>query len=102
MIDFGEVVQRLVRRRTPWGEQDSPTVVAAVESALERSLSGAIMSGGAKPKIRTIAEGENLVRQGEPGNEIFLILDGIFVVEVDGEQVAEIGPAQWWGSGPPW
>ena len=50
------------------------------------------MRGGTKPTIRTLAEGENLVRQGEAGTEVFLILDGIFVVEVDGEQVAEIGP----------
>ena len=50
------------------------------------------MRGGTKPKIRTVAEGETLVRQGEPGTDVYLILDGIFVVEVDGEQVAEIGP----------
>jgi CRP-like cAMP-binding protein len=50
------------------------------------------MSGGTKPKIRTIAAGENLVRQGQTGTEVFLILDGIFVVEVDDNVVAEIGP----------
>ncbi len=50
------------------------------------------MSGGAKPTIRTIAEGDSLVRQGEPGTEVFLILDGIFVVEVDDREIAEIGP----------
>ena len=52
------------------------------------------MGGGTKPKIRTIAEGENLVRQGEAGTDVFLILDGIFVVEVDDEVVAEIGPGR--------
>ena len=92
VIDFGKWFNHSFGDRTPWGEQDSPTVVAAVESALERSLSSAIMSGGASPSIRTIAEGENLVRQGQPGTEVFLILDGIFVVEVDDAQVAEIGP----------
>jgi Cyclic nucleotide-binding domain len=91
-IDFGKWFNHSFGDRTPWGEQDSPAVVAAVESALERSLSSAIMSGGAKPKIRSIAEGENLVRQGDAGTEVFLILDGIFVVEVDGDEVAEIGP----------
>jgi len=91
-IDFGKWFNHSFGDRTPWGEQDSPAVVAAVESALERSLSGAIMRGAAKPTIRSIAEGTNLVRQGEPGTEVFLILDGIFVVEVDDEQVAEIGP----------
>ena len=44
-IDFGKWFKDSFGDRTPWGEQDSPAVVAAVESALERSLSGAIMSG---------------------------------------------------------
>lgn len=92
VIDFGKWFNDSFGDRTPWGERDSPAVVAAVESALERSLSSAIMSGGAKPKIKTIPLGGNLVRQGEPGTEVYLILDGIFVVEVDGSEVAEIGP----------
>ena len=92
VIDFGKWFNNSFGDRTPWGEQDSPTIVAAVESALERSLSSSIMSGGTKPTIRTIAEGENLVKQGQGGTEVFLILDGIFVVEVDERPVAEIGP----------
>ena len=92
VIDFGKWFHDSYGDRTPWGEQDLPTVVAAVESALERSLSGAIMSGGTKPKFRKIKEGEDLVRQGQGGTEVYLILDGIFVVEIDGEEVAEIGP----------
>jgi hypothetical protein len=91
-IDFGKWFSHSFSDRTPWGTQDSPAVVAEVESALERSLSSVIMHGGAKPTIRKIAEGANLVRQGEAGTEVFLILDGIFVVEVDGRPVAEIGP----------
>ena len=92
LVDFGKWFNDSFGQRTPWGEQDSPAVVAAVESALERSLSTTIMSGGTKPRIRSIAEGENLVRQGEHGTDVFLILDGMFVVEVDDQQVAEIGP----------
>jgi hypothetical protein len=92
VIDFAKWFNNSFGDRTPWGEQDSPAVVAAVESALERSMSSMIMSGGAKPAIRIIAEGENLVRQGDPGTDVFLILDGMFVVEVDDRQVAEIGP----------
>ena len=92
MIDFGKWFNNSFGDRTPWGEQDSPAVVAAVESALERSLSTAIMSGGTKPKIRSIADGETLVKQGQGGTDVFLILDGMFVVEVDDKAVAEIGP----------
>jgi hypothetical protein len=91
-IDFGKWFNDSFGDRTPWGEQDSPAIVAAVESALERSLSSNIMRGDAKPKIATLAEGDTLLRQGDPGTDVFLILDGIFVVEVDGEPVAEIGP----------
>ena len=92
VIDFGTWFNHAFGDRTPWGETDSPAVVAAVESALERSLSSSIMRGGTKPKVRSIAEDEALVTQGEPGSDVYLILDGIFVVEVDGTPVAEIGP----------
>jgi hypothetical protein len=91
-IDFQKWFNHSFGDRTPWGEQDSPAVTAAVESALERSLSGAIMHGGAKPQIRTLKEGATLVTQGEAGTDVFLILDGMFVVEVDEQQDAEIGP----------
>jgi CRP-like cAMP-binding protein len=50
------------------------------------------MHGDEKPKIRSIKEGDTLVKQGDSGTEVFLILDGMFVVEADGEALAEIGP----------
>src|SRR4051812_10998760 len=37
--------------RTPWGDEDSPALMAEVESALERELSTVIMRSG-KPKFR--------------------------------------------------
>jgi len=92
VIDFNKWFNHAFGDRTPWGDADSPAVVAEVESALERSLSSAIMAGGAKPKIRSIAEGETLVRQDEPGTEVYLILDGMFTVDVDEQTVGEIGP----------
>lgn len=92
VIDFGTWFNSSFGERTPWGAQDSPSVVAAVESALERSLSGAIMRGGVKPTIHTVHEDEALVRQGARTTDVYLILDGIFVVEIDHEPIAEIGP----------
>ncbi len=91
LIDFNKWFKDSFGERTPWGEYDSPAVVAAVESAIERQLSSSIM-GGAKPRIRTLAEGDALVTQGERTIEVYLILDGMFVVVVDGKEVAEIGP----------
>jgi CRP-like cAMP-binding protein len=67
-------------------------VVTLAESALERTLSAAIMRGRTKPRVRTVAAGEDLVRQGDPGRELFLLLDGVLEVLVDGVPVAEVGP----------
>jgi len=92
VVDFNTWFNDSFGDRTPWGTSDSPAVVATVESALERQLSTTIMRGGAKPNIRTLAAGQALLEQGAPGTEVYVILDGIFVVEVNGEPVAEIGP----------
>ena len=83
MIDFGKRFTDSYGDRTPWGQQDSPAVVAAVESALETIAVMVVMASDAKPKIRSIREGDSLVRQGDSGTEVFLILDGMFVVEVE-------------------
>lgn len=78
--------------RSPWGEEDSPALVTAVETALERTLSVQLMHGAARPRISTIPAGTELVRQGEPGHEIYLVLDGVIRVERDGTRLAEYGP----------
>ena len=78
--------------RTPWADQDREALVVAVESELERELSGDIMRGGAKPKIRKLREGELLTEQGDPGDELYLLLDGVVRVDVDGKALAELGP----------
>jgi len=55
-------------------------------------LSTTIMRSGEKPDIRTVKKGRTIVEQGEPGEELFLILDGVVTVEVDGEALGELGP----------
>jgi hypothetical protein len=78
--------------RTPWSERDREALVTEVESQVERQLSTDIMRGGAKPEIRRLPNGSLLTRQGDPGDELYLVLDGVAVVEVDGRAVAELGP----------
>jgi CRP-like cAMP-binding protein len=63
-----------------------------VETALERSLSVQLMQGAAKPHVRRVNAGEVLVRQGEPGTSIYLVLDGVIRVDRDGQRLAEYGP----------
>jgi hypothetical protein len=92
LADFKEWWRTSFGKHTPWGDTDSQALVTAVESALERELSTRIMRGGLKPKIRKVKEGHVLVEQGQPGDELYLLLDGVLAVEVDGESVGEVGP----------
>jgi hypothetical protein len=78
--------------RSPWGDYQHELKVADAESDLERCLSEVIMQGGRKPEIRRVAQGTDLVRQGEEGHELYLVLDGMLSVDIDGEAVAEVGP----------
>ncbi len=77
---------------SPWGDENSPVLVAMAETALERELSRTIMRGGEKPELKRLPAGTLLTQQGEPGDELYLVLDGVLEVQVDGERVAEIGP----------
>jgi Cyclic nucleotide-binding domain len=75
---------------TPWGAEDSPQLVAAAESALERRLADRIMD--AKLRVHSLPAGAMLVEQGDAGQEVFLLVDGLLDVEVGGQAIAEVGP----------
>jgi hypothetical protein len=92
-IDFQTWADTDVGTHTPWGElSESSALVTEVESALERELSLRIMRAGERPELRKLAADDYLTRQGEPGTELYLLLDGVVSVEVDGEALAELGP----------
>ncbi len=92
MIDFKGWYRTAFGRHSPWGDEDSPALVTVAETALERQLSASIMQAGAKPTIKNLGEGRTLVEQGERGDSLFVLLDGVLAVEVDGEKLAEVGP----------
>ncbi len=92
LADFKDWYRHAFGKHTPWGDRDSKALVTAVETALERELSTTIMRGDAKPEIRMVKKGKLLVEQGSPGDELFLVLDGVLSVQVDGEPIAEVGP----------
>jgi hypothetical protein len=92
LIDFKEWYRKAFGENTPWGKEDSEPFVTQVETALERELSQTIMKSGAASKPQRLKVDETLVEQGDEGDELFLLLDGVLAAEVDGETVAEIGP----------
>jgi hypothetical protein len=91
LTDFSTWINDAFGERTPWGAYDSPAMVQPVESALERELASIIV-GDSKEKSRVVSKGNLLMEQGAAGDEMFLVLDGTFAVEVDGQPVAQVGP----------
>ncbi len=92
-IDFQTWAETNIGEHTPWGELPaSDPRVTEVETALERRLSLGIMRSGERPELRRLDEGELLTRQGDVGDELYLLLDGVVTVEVDDEPLAELGP----------
>ena len=92
LADFGEWMATAHGEHSPWGNEDSQPLVTLAETALERQLSATIMRGGAKPAIRRLPAGTVLAEQGEPGGDLYLLLDGVLSVTVDGTQLGELGP----------
>ena len=92
LIDFKTWYRRAFGKHSPWGDKDSPAFTTEIESALERQLSVELMQGSAKPKIRKVKKGTLVTEQGQAGDELFLVLDGVVRIEVDGKRLAEYGP----------
>src|SRR5712691_42657 len=94
-IDFDKWYREAHEQNTPWGNEDSPAVVTAVESALERDLWLEIMGGDGKGRPRSLSPGDVLVEQGDASEDsplVYLVLDGVLEVVVDGDVVGELGP----------
>src|SRR5437762_2171000 len=92
LTDYANWTRVSFGRHTPWGDEDSPALVTAVETALEQALSVQLMHGAAKPRITQLQAGDELVRQGDFGQDIYLVLDGVIRVERDGTRLADAGP----------
>jgi hypothetical protein len=91
-VDFKTWYREAHGEHTPWGDEESEAFITQAESALEREISRWLMTKAETPGRRNIDPGEVLVEQGEPSDDLYLLLDGVLGVEVDGDEVAEIGP----------
>lgn len=91
-IDFKAWYREAHGENTPWGDEESEAFVMAAESALEREISRELMAGRNISDKRMLDPGDTLVEQGAPGDELYLVLDGVLGVEIDGVRVTEIGP----------
>jgi Cyclic nucleotide-binding domain len=58
---------------------------------LDCELDQVAICSGAKLQRRRLRVGETLVEQDEPGADMFLLLEGVLDVEIDGEPAAQVG-----------
>jgi hypothetical protein len=92
LTDFKDWYRVSFGKHSPWGDQDSDALVTAVETALETAMSARMMQGGTKRHIEKFPKGSVLVKEGEPGTHVLLILDGVVRIDRGGERLAEYGP----------
>lgn len=98
-IDFKRWYREVHGEHTPWGDEESEAFVTVAESALERQLSRELMDDSRSLQRRKLDPGDTLVEQGEKGEELFLLLDGVLVAEIDGNELGEFGPGSILGEG---
>jgi cyclic nucleotide-binding protein len=96
LVDFQQWYREAHVENTPWGSEDSPAVVTAAESELERELSAELMGVSPPPRPIEVPAGHVVFREGDPAvagdGAVYLVLDGILDAEVGGEAVGEVGP----------
>ena len=101
LTDFRDWYRKSFGKHTPWGEQDSPALVTAVETALERALSKEMMDRRSKPSFRSLPRGPNPRERGRRGHRR---LSGSRRRHAGGERRRTVGRVrarcQFWGSGP--
>jgi hypothetical protein len=90
LIEYRDWYQEAFGSQTPWGGIDTPALVRPAVSDVQREISNLMMDRS--PTFEHLEAGQVLVRQGDPGNELFLLLDGLLSVEVDGAAAAEVAP----------
>jgi hypothetical protein len=96
LVDFDKWYREAHVENTPWGSEDSPAVVTAAESELERELSAELMGISPPPRPVDVQAGHVVFREGDPAvagdGAVYLVLDGILDAEIGGEPIGEVGP----------
>jgi hypothetical protein len=92
VIDFTSWYKEAFGDHTPWGDLDSPAFVMAVESAVEQQLVAEVMRSGRQTTTMTAEAGEVIIRQGDVGDDVMMLLDGVLGITVDGVELGHLGP----------
>ncbi len=92
VIDAATWFESVSLDTSPWNATEMEVVTAEAVSEIERKISRRLMAEDRAGERRTLGDGEVLVDQGSAGTELYLVLDGVLDVWVDGSEVARVGP----------
>jgi hypothetical protein len=70
---------------SPWGDE------SALDEQLDRELDHVALRSGAKLPRHRLGAGETLVEQDEAGTDMYLLVEGVLDVEIDGAVIAQVG-----------
>lgn len=91
LIRYQDWLRRADESDSPWGGTWESVLVAKVRSDVEQSLADAMLSVGSVRENR-LATGALLSSRPIADTEVHLLLDGLLVIEFDGDPVLEAGP----------
>ena len=75
----------------PWAGAGAPVPVTAVRGPAERSLGNAMLVSGGYHQ-HSLPRGMLLSERPIAESEVHLLLDGLLVIEIDGQPLVEVGP----------
>ena len=99
IVDFADWARNATKEDTPWGGVNSPALVTAVATALERELSLRIMREGAKPAIRDLVEGAELTTRAKRATSCISCSTGSLTSRSMVHPSPRSGQVHCWGSG---
>lgn len=92
LLDAQRWTARSFVRHTPWGDQESDAFSRMQGRGMLDALTRALRRGAGPPRILSVPEDTPIARQGQAGDDVVVLLDGVVRVERDDDPVAEYGP----------
>lgn len=91
VIRFDEWIRQSGLEASPWGGGGGVVPVIDPTGIVERRLAGGLLTGGSFAQ-HPLDTGHLLAELPIADDQVHLLLDGVMVMEVDGEPVFEVGP----------
>jgi hypothetical protein len=91
LIGYKNWLRRSNEQHSPWSGKHPSIPLAAVSSEVERAVADAVLVSGSHSEHR-LPSGRLLSDRPIAETEVHVLLDGLLVIEMDGNPVSEVGP----------